>query len=60
MCRYMENVKIIFNLFCFIDRMSDQHRLRGGVRFIEEIPKNNSGSGKSFRRILKEMVVTNK
>lgn len=37
--------------------MSDQHRLRGGVRFIDEIPKNNSGSGKSFRRVLKEMVV---
>ena len=34
------------------DRVAQHKRLRGGVRFIKEIPK--SGSGKILRRVLKE------
>jgi 4-coumarate--CoA ligase len=34
------------------DRVAQHKRLRGGVRFIEEVPK--SGSGKILRRVLKE------
>ena len=34
------------------DRVAQHKRLRGGVVFIEEIPK--SGSGKILRRVLKE------
>ncbi|KAJ2941081.1 hypothetical protein O0L34_g10313 [Tuta absoluta] len=35
-------------------KVSSPKRLRGGVRFIDEIPKN--GSGKILRRILRDMV----
>ena len=35
------------------DRVSQHKRLRGGVVFIDEIPK--SGSGKILRRVLKEL-----
>lgn len=34
------------------DRVAQHKRLRGGVRFIKEVPK--SGSGKILRRVLKE------
>ena len=34
------------------ERVAQHKRLRGGVRFIEEVPK--SGSGKILRRVLKE------
>ena len=33
-------------------RVADHKRLRGGVRFLDEIPKN--ASGKLLRRVLKE------
>lgn len=35
-----------------IDRVSSQKRLRGGIRFVKEIPK--SPSGKILRRILRD------
>lgn len=35
------------------DRVAQHKRLRGGVKFIEEVPK--SASGKILRRVLKEM-----
>ncbi len=34
------------------DRVAEHKKLRGGVRFIDEIPKN--ASGKLLRRVLKE------
>jgi 4-coumarate--CoA ligase len=34
------------------DRVAQHKRLRGGIEFIEEVPK--SASGKIFRRVLKE------
>lgn len=37
--------------------VSNSKRLRGGVRFLEEIPKN--ASGKILRRVLRELVVKN-
>lgn len=36
------------------ERVSNHKRLRGGVRFIDEIPK--SASGKILRRVLKDML----
>lgn len=36
----------------FLGQISDQKRLRGGVRFVEKLPK--SESGKILRRLLKE------
>ena len=37
----------------FVEKRVAQHkRLRGGVRFVDEVPKN--ASGKLLRRILKE------
>ncbi|GAB0097773.1 luciferin 4-monooxygenase [Sergentomyia squamirostris] len=38
------------------DRVSNPKRLRGGVRFIQEIPKNNNG--KIMRSVLKEYLRT--
>jgi 4-coumarate--CoA ligase len=35
------------------DRVAQHKRLRGGVEFVEEIPR--SGSGKILRRVLKEL-----
>lgn len=35
-------------------KVSNHKRLRGGVRFVEEVPK--SGTGKILRRVLKERV----
>ena len=35
------------------ERVAQYKRLRGGVKFIEEVPK--SASGKILRRVLKEM-----
>lgn len=37
-------------------KVANHKRLRGGIRFIEEIPK--SASGKILRRVLKERVKT--
>ncbi|XP_013176386.1 PREDICTED: 4-coumarate--CoA ligase 1-like [Papilio xuthus] len=40
------------------DRLSNPKQLRGGVRFVEEIPKNPSG--KILRKRLREMIKTTK
>lgn len=41
-------------IFYFTERVSNQKRLRGGVRFIKDIPKNPSG--KILRRELRNLL----
>ena len=44
------------NIFDHVaDKMSDIKKLRGGVYFVDEIPKNSSG--KYLRKTVKEMVI---
>ena len=44
----------LFIFIKFLDRVSNQKKLRGGVRFVDEIPKN--ASGKILRRELKSLL----
>lgn len=49
-----------FFLSVNLEQLSSPQHLRGGIIFLEKMPQNNSGSGKSFRRVLKEMAVAMK
>ena len=43
---------MLFFAFNFTGKVSKTKKLRGGVQFLEEIPKNPSG--KILRRVIKE------
>lgn len=44
--------------YCLLENVSAQKRLRGGVRFVDSIPKNPSG--KILRRVLKGLIKQSK
>lgn len=45
------NIVFIF-IFLFTERVSNPKRLRGGIRFVDNIPK--TPSGKILRRVLRD------
>lgn len=51
---YTMHIKFFKTILFFSDRVSSAKRLRGGVRFIDEIPKNVSG--KILRRELRALL----